>query len=51
MKRDIILSENNFLNVLCIVEYGSGTGVFTEKILNKKKDSTIFIAIEYSVDL
>lgn len=38
----------NFFNTSCIVEYGSGTGVFTEKILNKKKYSTIFIAIEYN---
>ncbi len=40
----------NFLNASCIVEYGPGTGVFTEKILNKKKDSTMFIVIEYNKD-
>ncbi|AQR94590.1 class I SAM-dependent methyltransferase [Clostridium saccharoperbutylacetonicum] len=38
----------DFSRVDCIVEYGPGTGVFTEKILNKKKDSTIFISIEYN---
>ena len=38
----------NFSKASCIVEYGAGTGVFTKKILNKKKDSTIFIAIEYN---
>lgn len=45
-----MVEDINFLNASCIVEYGPGTGVFTEKILNKKKDSTIFIAIEYNTD-
>lgn len=45
-----MVEDINFLNASCIVEYGPGTGVFTEKILNKKKDSTIFIAIEYNKD-
>lgn len=45
MVEDII-----FDNASCIVEYGPGTGAFTEKVLNKKKDSTKFIAIEYNVD-
>lgn len=43
-----MVEDINFLNATCIVEYGPGTGVFTEKILDKKKDSTIFIAIEYN---
>jgi len=43
-----MIEDINFLNASCIIEYGPGTGVFTEKILNKKKDSTIFIAIEYN---
>lgn len=45
-----MVEDINFLNASCIVEYGPGTGVFTEKILNKKKNSTIFIAIEYNTD-
>ncbi len=45
-----MIEDINFFNVSCIVEYGPGTGVFTEKILSKKKDSTVFIAIEYNVD-
>ena len=45
-----MVEDINFLNASCIVEYGPGTGVFTEKILNKKKDSTIFIAVEYNRD-
>lgn len=45
-----MIEDINFLNACCIVEYGPGTGVFTEKILNNKKDSTIFIAMEYNTD-
>jgi len=45
-----MVEDINFLNASCIVEYGPGTGAFTEKILNKKKCSTIFIAIEYNKD-
>ncbi|NMM61813.1 SAM-dependent methyltransferase [Clostridium sp. P21] len=45
-----MVEDIDFLNASCIVEYGPGTGVFTEKILNRKKDSTIFIVIEYNVD-
>lgn len=45
-----MIEDINFFNASCIVEYGPGTGVFTEKILNKKKDNTIFIAMEYNTD-
>ncbi|AGX42629.1 class I SAM-dependent methyltransferase [Clostridium saccharobutylicum] len=45
-----MVEDINFFNASCIVEYGPGTGIFTEKILNKKKDETIFIAIEYNPD-
>jgi len=45
-----MVEDVNFLNASCIVEYGSGTGAFTEKILNKKKHSTIFIAIECNIN-
>lgn len=47
---DKMIEDINFLNASCIVEYGPGTGIFTEKILNKKKDSTVFIAIEYNTE-
>ena len=43
-----MVEDINFINATCIVEFGPGTGVFTEKILDKKKESTIFIAIEYN---
>lgn len=45
-----MIEDIDFENASCIVEYGPGMGVFTEKILNKKKRSTIFIAIEYNVE-
>lgn len=45
-----MVEDINFFNTSCIVEYGPGTGVFTEKILSKKKNSTIFIAIEYNTE-
>ncbi len=45
-----MVEDINFLNATCIVEYGPGTGAFTEKILNKKKNSTIFIVIEYNIE-
>lgn len=36
----------NFKNAKCIVEYGPGTGVFTEKILSRISEDTIVILIE-----
>jgi len=36
----------DFINAKCIVEYGAGTGVFTEKILQMRKADTIVILFE-----
>jgi phospholipid N-methyltransferase len=36
----------DFDNAKCIVEYGPGTGVFTEKILTKRQQNTQLILIE-----
>lgn len=36
----------NFRNADCIVEYGPGTGVFTKKILEKRKKGTILVLFE-----
>lgn len=36
----------NFQECDCIVEYGPGTGVFTKEIINKKRESTLFLMIE-----
>ncbi|MCR3760931.1 SAM-dependent methyltransferase [Clostridium felsineum] len=45
-----MIEDIDFLNTSCIIEYGPGTGVFTEKILKEKKEDTVFIAIEYNRD-
>ena len=36
----------DFKKAKCIVEYGPGTGVFTEKILARAQDNTIILLIE-----
>lgn len=41
-----MLEGIDFLSAKCIVEYGPGTGVFTERILNQKNDSTVLMTIE-----
>jgi phospholipid N-methyltransferase len=41
-----MINTINFEDTNCIVEYGPGTGAFTEKILARAKDTTIIILIE-----
>ena len=41
-----ILKGVDFNNCQCIVEYGPGTGVFTERIVKKKNPDTLFLALE-----
>ncbi len=41
-----MLKGIDFNNCQCIVEYGPGTGVFTELIVRKKNAETLFIAME-----
>lgn len=41
-----MINNINFEDTNCIVEYGPGTGAFTEKILARVKDTTIIILIE-----
>lgn len=43
---DEMLKDINFEEAKCIVEYGPGTGVFTEKILARAQKDTIVILIE-----
>lgn len=43
---DAMLDDVDFENADCIVEYGPGTGAFTEKILARAKESTTIILIE-----
>ena len=41
-----MISNIDFKNAKCIVEYGPGTGVFTEKILARVSNDTVVILIE-----
>ncbi|GIM28335.1 SAM-dependent methyltransferase [Clostridium polyendosporum] len=38
----------DFNNAKCIVEYGPGTGVFTDKLIKRKKQDTLLILLEYN---
>ncbi|MDR0273717.1 MAG: methyltransferase [Clostridiales bacterium] len=40
----------NFDEAQCIVEYGPGTGVFTEKLLSKRNENTKILLIEMNED-
>ncbi|WP_297634994.1 rRNA adenine N-6-methyltransferase family protein [uncultured Clostridium sp.] len=41
-----MISDINFKDAKCIIEYGPGTGIFTEKILSRVKENTTVILIE-----
>ena len=41
-----MISEIDFEKAKCIIEYGPGTGAFTEKILSRVNNDTIVILIE-----
>lgn len=41
-----MLKSISFEKITCIIEYGPGTGVFTEEIIQNKSRETIFLAIE-----
>ncbi|MBC8061391.1 MAG: SAM-dependent methyltransferase [Clostridiaceae bacterium] len=36
----------NFQECNCIIEYGAGTGVFTQKLIARKKESTLLLVFE-----
>lgn len=36
----------NFKECKCIIEYGPGTGVFTEKLIARKKENTLLLVFE-----
>ncbi|MCL2197515.1 MAG: methyltransferase [Defluviitaleaceae bacterium] len=40
----------NFESAKCIVEYGSGTGVFTENLLAKRQENTTLLLLERNDD-
>ena len=41
-----MINNIDFRNVKCVVEYGPGTGIFTEKILARVKSDTVVLLIE-----
>ena len=41
-----MINSIDFKRAECIVEYGPGTGAFTEKVLSRAKDTTTIILIE-----
>lgn len=43
-----MVSDINFETASCIVEYGPGTGVFTDRLVEGKKEDTILLLIEYN---
>lgn len=43
-----MVSNLDFKNAKCIVEYGPGTGVFTDKLVERKKQDTLLILLEYN---
>lgn len=45
-----MIDSIDFEKVNCIVEYGPGTGVFTEKILSRVKENTLVILIEVNTE-
>ncbi len=45
-----MVEDVNFERAKCIVEIGAGTGVFTEQIIARKKDSTVLLVFEVNRD-
>jgi phospholipid N-methyltransferase len=43
-----MVSDIDFKNAKCIVEYGPGTGSFTDKLLEEKEQDTILLLLEYN---
>jgi len=43
-----MISDIDFKNSKCIVEYGPGTGVFTDKLIEGKNQDTILLLLEYN---
>ena len=40
----------NFSNAKYIVEYGPGTGIFTDKLINRRNKNTVILLIEYNYE-
>ena len=46
-----MIEKIDFENAECIVEYGPGTGVFTEELIKRKQKDTVLLVIELNKDL
>lgn len=45
-----MVEDIDFENSRCIIEYGPGTGIFTESLLKNRKEDTIIMLFEYNLD-
>ena len=45
-----MIAEIDFAAAKCIAEFGPGTGVFTDKILEERRENTVLILIERNED-
>jgi phospholipid N-methyltransferase len=43
-----MVKDIDFKNAKCIIEYGPGTGVFTDKLVVRKEKNTVLLLIEYN---
>ncbi|MCT4606497.1 MAG: methyltransferase [Marinisporobacter sp.] len=46
-----MMANIDFDNAKCIVEYGPGTGVFTEELIKRKRKDTVLFVMELNDDL
>ena len=45
-----MVAEIDFVRARCVVEYGPGTGVFTEKILAARREETVVLLLERNAE-
>ncbi|MCL2225693.1 MAG: SAM-dependent methyltransferase [Defluviitaleaceae bacterium] len=45
-----MVADINFATAKCVVEYGPGTGVFTEELLRNRNENTVLLLIERNED-
>lgn len=45
-----MIQDIDFINAKCIVEYGPGTGVFTDELIERKNKDTLLMLLEYNKD-
>ncbi|HEY5562370.1 MAG TPA: SAM-dependent methyltransferase [Clostridiaceae bacterium] len=43
-----MVQDIDFNSAKCIVEYGPGTGVFTEVLIKKRREGTLLLLVEYN---